>query len=409
MTVRSTLGYKYIKRFYVARFISNLGNGMGPIALAFGILHLPHGSAKELGFVLGALTVSMLCVLPFGGVIADKYGRIRICAISDIVSGLVLLVQVYYFYLGHVPIAALLFSNIGFGLMWGLFWPSMAGVLPAILPEEKFQQGNAINQFVGNFAIIFGTAVGGYLISAFGSTAALFIDALTFIFSGLLVISLRGLTPARLDTGTSFRSDMKEGWRVFISFPWIVITVVGFSFLVMVWSGSQDVLGPVISLKYFHGAKSWALVVTSESIGYVVGSLLGIRVKIRYPMRFLTLISVTLTLYLLLLARPAPLFFIAAGAFAWGVTLDLWGSLWGTAFARTIPREALSRASAFDGLGTLLLRPVGLAIAAPLAGLLGITHTIEIFAAFSLVVIVVMVALPAVWSMQLKEPLTANF
>ena len=403
MTTQSTFSYKYIKRFYAARFISNLGNGMGPIALAFGILHLPHGSAKELGFVLGALTVSMLCMLPFGGVISDKYGRIRVCAYSDIVGGLVLLVQVYYFHLGHVPIAALLFSNIGFGLMWGLFWPSSSGVLPALLPEEKFQQGNAINQFIGNFAIIFGTAVGGFIITAFGSTIALFVDALTFIFSGILVFTFKGLTPPRTPTGTSIREDMREGWRVFISFPWIVITVAGFSFLVMVWSGAQDVLGPVISLKHFQGAKSWAFVVTAESIGYVVGSLIGIKIKIKYPMRFLTSISFTLTLYLLLLARPAPLLLIAAGAFLWGITLDLWGALWGTAFQRTIPREALSRASAFDGLGTLLLRPVGLAIAAPLAGVLGIGHTMWIFAGISLVVIVIMFATPAVRQMQLSD------
>jgi len=408
MISRSTLSYKYIKRFYVARFISNLGNGMGPIALAFGILHLPHGSAKELGFVLGAMTVSLLCMLPFGGVISDKYGRIKICAYSDIVGGLVLLVQVFYFYLGHVPIGALLFSNIGFGLMWGLFWPSIGGVLPAILPEEKFQQGNAINQFIGNFAIIFGTAVGGYIISAFGSTVALFIDALTFIFSGLLVLTFKGLTPRRAPTGTSIREDMREGWRVFVSFPWIVITVGGFSFLVMVWSGAQDVLGPVISLKHFHGAKSWALVVTFESIGYIVGSLIAIKIKLKYPMRFLTGISITLTLYLLLLARPAPLLLLAAGAFLWGITLDLWGALWGTAFQRTIPREALSRASAFDGLGTLLLRPVGLAIAAPLAGALGITHTMWMFSAISLLVIVIMFAMPAVWKMQLVDSFTEN-
>ena len=408
MTIRSTLGHKYIKRFYLARFVSNLGNGMGPIALAFGILHLPHGSAKELGFVLGAQVVALLCMLPFGGVIADKYGRIRICAISDIVGGVVLLVQIYYFHLGHVPIGALLFSNIGFGLMWGLFWPSFSGVLPALLPEEKFQQGNAINQFVGNFAVISGTAVGGYLITAFGSTVALLIDSLTFIFSGCIVFTFRKLTPAREETGASIREDMKEGWRVFISFRWIVVTVAGFSFLVMVWSGAQDVLGPVIALKHFDGAKSWAFVITLESAGYVVGSLLGIRIKVRYPMRFLTGISVTLTLYLLLLARPAPLLLLALGAFLWGITLDLWGALWGTAFQRTIPREALSRASAFDGLGTLLLRPVGLAIAAPLASLLGVSHTIVIFAVISLVFILGMLAIPAVWQMELPEALSEN-
>jgi len=221
-------------------------------------------------------------------------------------------------------------------------------------------------------------------------------------------MTFRKLTPAREETGASIREDMREGWKVFISFRWIVITVAGFSFLVMVWSGAQDVLGPVIALKHFHGAKSWAFVITLESIGYIVGSLLGIKIKVTYPMRFLTAISVTLTGYLLLLARPAPLLLLAFGAFLWGITLDLWGALWGTAFQLTIPREALSRASAFDGLGTLLLRPVGLAIAAPLAAVLGVSRTITIFAAISLIFILGMLAIPAVWHMKLPDALSEN-
>jgi len=400
--------YPYIKRFYLARFISNFGNGMGPIALAFGILHLPHGSAKELGFVLGALTVAMLCMLPFGGVIADKYGRIKVCALSDIVGGIVLLVQVYYFHTGHVPIAALLFSNISFGLMWGIFWPSFSGAMPALLPEEELQRGNAITQFLSNFALISGTAIGGYVISTFGSTFALFLDAITFIISGSLVIHFRHLTPARTEGTTSIREDLKEGWRVFSSYPWIVITVAGFSFVVMVWAGAQDVLGPVIALRHFHGARSWAVVVTCESIGYVIGSLIGIRIKIKYPMRFLTIISLTVTAYIFVLSIPGSLLIICLAAFFWGITLDLWGALWGTAFQRTIPREALSRASAFDGMGTMLLRPVGLAIAAPLAAWLGIRQTLELFSAISALVIGALLAFPAVWRMKLEPALTEN-
>jgi MFS family permease len=408
MTIRKTLSHKYVKRFYFARLISNFGNGMGPIAIAFGILHLPHGSAKELGFVLGASTVALLCMLPFGGVIADKYGRLRMCALSDIAGGLFLLIQVYCFFKGSVPVTALLISNIGFGLSWGIFWPAFSGALPALVPEEEFQQGNAVNQFIANFAIITGTAAGGYLISAFGSTIALFIDALTFIVSGSLVMTFRHLTPARTETGNSIRADLREGWKVFSSFPWIVITVAGFSFVVMVWPGAQDVLGPVIALKHFQGAKSWAVVVTCESIGYVVGSILGIRIKIKHPMRFLTSISFTLTIYLLVLSGPLSLALICLTAFFWGVTLDLWGSLWGTAFQRTIPREALSRASAFDGLGTMLLRPVGLAIAAPLASLFGVRQTMLIFAGVSFLVIVILLTIPAVWSMELEDSLSEN-
>jgi fucose permease len=201
---------------------------------------------------------------------------------------------------------------------------------------------------------------------------------------------------------------MREGWKAFSSFPWIVITVAGFSFVVMVWAGAQDVLGPVISLKHFHGAKSWAVVITCESIGYVVGSILGIRIKVKHPMRFLTSISLTLTIYLLALSGPLPLTVICLTAFFWGVTLDLWGTIWGTAFQRTIPREALSRASAFDGLGTMLLRPVGLAIAAPVASIFGVGHTMLIFAGVSFAVIVVLLMIPAVWSMELKDSFSEN-
>jgi MFS family permease len=347
-------------------------------------------------------------MLPFGGVIADKYGRVMMCSLADIVGGLFLLVQVYFFYLGHVPIAALLVSQIGFGLMWGIFWPAFSGALPALLPEEELQKGNAINQFISNFALISGAAIGGYLISAYGSTTALLIDGVTFIVSGALVISFHHLTPARKETGASIRADLREGWRVFSSYSWIVVTVAGFSFVVMVWAGAQDVLGPVIALQHFHGAKSWAIVITCESIGYVVGSILGIRIKIQRPMRFLTSISFTLTIYLLALSGPLSLGVICLAAFLWGVTLDLWGSLWGTAFQRTIPREALSRASAFDGLGTMLLRPVGLAIAAPLASLFGVRQTMLIFAGLSFLVIATLLLIPAVWSMELKDSLSEN-
>ena len=78
MSVRKVLKYPYLKRHYVGRFISNFGNGMSPVALAFGILHLKNGSPSLLGWVLASANIAMLLVAPFGGVIADKLGRVRI-------------------------------------------------------------------------------------------------------------------------------------------------------------------------------------------------------------------------------------------------------------------------------------------------------------------------------------------
>jgi hypothetical protein len=69
LDTRQVLARPYVKRLFTARFISNFGNGMGPIALAFGILALPNGSANLLGLVLGTTTAIFLLVAPFGGVI----------------------------------------------------------------------------------------------------------------------------------------------------------------------------------------------------------------------------------------------------------------------------------------------------------------------------------------------------
>jgi MFS family permease len=393
---------KYLKRFIFARFISNFGNGMSPIALAFGILHLPNGSANVLGLVLGSATVAMLVMSPFGGAIADKFGQVRVSGMVDIWASLGLFVQAGFFATGHVPLAVMLIANINFGLMWGIFWPAMSGVLPAIVPDEQLQTGNAVNQFFQNGAMILGAATGGIIVSQFGSTWALGVDAATFFIAGLLVFSFGHIVPRREANENSMLDDLKHGWKTFLSYRWIVSGVLGFSLIVLAWAAGQEILGPIIALKNFDGAKSWSVVLTAESIGYVIGSLTAMKIKPKHPLRFLLSISFSMPLFLWSLSKPQPLWFIALCALAWGVTLDLWSSLWSTAMQREVPREVLSRVSAFDAMGTMMFRPVGLAIAGPLSVLLGIPHTLQVLALLCVIMIGVMFAIPEMRNMQMK-------
>lgn len=393
---------KYLKRFIFARFISNFGNGMSPIALAFGILHLPNGSANILGLVMGSATIAMLVMSPFGGAIADKFGQVRVSGLVDIWASLGLFVQAGFFATGHVPLAVMLIANINFGLMWGIFWPAMSGVLPAIVPDEQLQTGNAVNQFFQNGAMILGAATGGIIVSQFGSTWALGVDAATFFIAGLLVFSFGHIVPRREANENSMLDDLKHGWKTFLSYRWIVSGVLGFSLIVLAWAAGQEILGPIIALKNFDGAKSWSVVLTAESIGYVIGSLTAMKIKPKHPLRFLLSISFSMPLFLWSLSKPQPLWFIALCALAWGVTLDLWSSLWSTAMQREVPREVLSRVSAFDAMGTMMFRPVGLAIAGPLSVLLGIPHTLQVLALLCVIMIGVMFAIPEMRNMQMK-------
>jgi MFS family permease len=400
---KEVLAHKYVKRLFLARFISNFGNGMGPIALAFGILALPNGSANMLGFVLGTTTVVFLLMAPFGGVIADKYGRARMVGLTDMAAGAVLFIQVFYFAKGEVPLAILLITNGFFGLMWGIFWPAFSGLMPAVLPEEGLQKGNALNAFMTNAGVISGAAVAGILIDIFGVAFTLAIDAASFFISGLMIFTFRHLTPRAQKTENTMLDDLIHGWKIFLSFRWIVIIVGAFSFIVMCWAAAENVLGPLIALEHFNGAKSWSFVISAESAGLIVGSLIAIKVKPKYPMRFLMISSFTITFYIWSLAKPQSLLMIAFGAFLFGITLDLWGTLWSTALQRKVPRDSLSRVSAFDAMGSMMFRPVGLAIAAPLSTLVGIENFLQILAAITVVAIVVPLLDPQVRNMSYED------
>ena len=387
MEISQVLAQPHAKKFFIARFISNYGNGMSPIALAFGILALPNGSANLLGLTLGVTSAMFILMVPFGGVIADKYGRAKMVGLTDTLAGLILFIQVFYFTTGDVPVAVLLIVNGCYGILSGIFWPAFTGIMPSIVPEAGLQKANAINSLAANAGLILGAASAGILIDTYGAAITLGIDAASFVIAGVLVSTLSHLTPPMANNTNTMMKDFVDGWRVFKSFNWIVIVVVSFSFIIMCWAAAENVLGPLVALEHFNGAKSWSIVITAESAGLVVGALLAIKIKPKYPIRFLQISSFTLCFYMFSLAKPQSLLVVSICAFFFGITLDLWGTLWYTALHRMVPRDALSRVSSFDAMGALVFKPIGLAIAAPISLLIGIDNLIYILIAISVLAI----------------------
>jgi hypothetical protein len=76
------------------------------------------------------------------------------------------------------------------------------------------------------------------------------------------------------------------------------------------------------------------------------------------------------------LAIPTPLAVAVAAAFVAGVSLDIFAVLWDTALQQRVPREALSRVSSFDWLGTFALSPIALGVAGPVVLALGLSNVL---------------------------------
>ena len=100
------------------------------------------------------------------------------------------------------------------------------------------------------------------------------------------------------------------------------------------------------------------------------------------------LVTLALPAWLLILALESPLPVAALGAFAFGISLELFYVLWITALQTRVPRESLSRVNSYDALGSLMFGPIGLALAGPLVAAIGLQRSFLIGAAISTIAVV---------------------
>ncbi|MHB0929530.1 MAG: MFS transporter [Candidatus Nanopelagicales bacterium] len=359
------------RTLWVARLVSNLGNGMSPTALSFGILALPGATARDLGLVLAAQAIPLVVLLPLGGVIADRLPRAVVISTTDMILGGFVVTSGALFVTGHATVTNIALINVVSGVLHALWWPAFPGLVPAVLGDRDLQRGNALIAVASNAGLISGAGVAGALIATLGPGTAIIIDGVTFLVAGALVFSFRDVAKAQ-PSGESMLFDLNHGWKTFISFRWLWVVVAVFGIIMGCIRAAFDVGGPVLMRQSFDGPTSWALIQTAQAIGFLTGALLAARIRPQRPLVYCLVVSVVIPAYMLAMSVPFPVPALAGFAFLLGVGFDQWGVRWGPAMQTHIPREALSRASAFDAMGSLLFGPVGLAVAGPVIAAFGL-------------------------------------
>ena len=150
--------------------------------------------------------------------------------------------------------------------------------------------------------------------------------------------------------------------------PWLWVTVVVFSLAVPVGYAPLFVLGPTIARETYDSAAVFGIVTAAYGAGALIGALVGLR------------------------WRPAPpdaggvprdrgvaadAGVVRSSACPWrsswrcrsatGMGFALFEVFWDTTMAERIPPHALSRASAWEWMGSLALLPIGYLLAGPAA------------------------------------------
>lgn len=368
------LAEREFRLLFLGRTVSMIGNQVAPVGLAFAVLRL-SGSKSELGLVLAARSLPQVLFLLFGGVFADRLPRHLVMVASDAVSALSQGALAALLLTGHAQLWHLLALSAVNGASAAFFFPASTGIVPQTVSPGRLQQATAVLQVGLSGAAILGPALGGLLVAVSSPGWAVAADALSFAIGAVFVARMRGGAASRLEQRSLLR-ELAEGWREVRSRSWLWAIVLQFSIVNAVFAGAVNVLGPVQAQAHLGGAPAFGAVLSSEAVGLVCGGLLALR---WHPQRILlvaTLFVFASVAPLVLLGIPAALALIAIASFLAGIGFALFGIFWLMALQQQIPSARLSRVSSYDALGSWVLIPLGLVVAGPLAGAIGIRDAI---------------------------------
>ena len=378
-----------VQRMFIAYLVSYVGTAMAPIAMAFGVLQLT-GSPKDSATVIAAPTLASIGILLFGGVLADRTSRQRLIVGSELLSmaAQFSLAALFISGLASVPwLTAFMLIN---GIAIALHAPAASGFVVQLVDKDELQATNALLGTARNGALALGATLGGILVASYGAGITLLIDGLTFGFSALLVTSLKPAKQAAV-AAVSLFEDLRLGWREFISHTWLWVIVIQFSLIVAAGESLFGLIGPAVTLDEMSGVSDWKYIATSFGLGTLTGGIVGMAIKPKYPMRFATCCVFFFSGTALTMIAPMPLVVIAIATFVSGLAGQMFAILWYTSLQLHVPSHLLSRVSAYDHLGSIVLAPLGIVAAGFAYEYLGYQLTLCILA--GLVIVPTLVAL----------------
>ena len=382
----------------IARVISNFGNGLGPIALAFGVLGLEDATASSLSIVMAAQLGPMVLFMLFGGVIADRFPRALVVGISDILLSGFVIANGIMLINGSATVMSLAIIAFISGSLNELWWPAFAGLIPEIVDEEDLQSANSVVALGANGANITGTVAGGIIVAGIGAGWAMVTDGISFLIAGLLVFTLRKYGKTRVETEHSptVFDDLVHGWKEFSSRSWVVAVVAGYSIIAMIFESVFGVVGPVHAEQELGGPKPWSWILAAMSAGMIAGVLVSLKVRPKHPLLIGLSAQLGVVCWILTMGATNWIPLIMISAFFAGIALDFFMVLWQTAMQSNIPRESLSRVSSYDAFGSLALAPIGLVVAGPITEKFGSSTTLIAMGIIFIAVLAAMLAVPAV-------------
>jgi MFS transporter, DHA3 family, macrolide efflux protein len=368
------------------QLISQIGDGVSKLALLWFVYAVTGSPLKT--SVIGLLqTIPPIVLGPLIGVYVDRLPKKVLLITSDVLRALLIglipcLIPVESFTVSVLYVLVFLHA-----IATAVFGPALTAAIPAFVPKRQFTAANALLQGTTSLGIIFGPALSGLGIAAYGSQEVLCLNAATYMISAAFLLLVRFRNPVTPVSSPAARStmlqDLIEGFRYSVVTQPRLLLLTSIAALYTFGTSALNALFPVFARKmlglgpvevgYLWSALGVGLLVTSIGLLWVTEWRVKDRMRLIMATSVLSgaaLCALTVTPDPYLAGFLMGVIGCGMGAFtpiAWGIIQEL------------APRQMIGRVLGLYGTGAMTAAIGGISVfgwiteqQGPETGLLGI-------------------------------------
>ena len=362
-------------KLWAAQLVSLLGDWFSTIVISALIVSYTAETGYQ-GVAVSAFLIARLIppllMRPLAGVLADRFDRKRLLIASDILRSLAVLGLLFTTQGPEYLPLVYVFIVIQF-LVSSIFEPARNAIMPSILYRHQLVIGNTLSSVTWSAMLAIGAITGGLVAELLGIQAALLIDALTFVVSALLVVTIVIPETPRSELGQELRKVKDKSQRTFLdgirfllkqpraAAPLLVkmgLSITSSDTVLIIYGTQVFVLGD-------QGITSMAILWAAFGFGAIIGPLITNHFSdgsVRALRRLIIIGFILLALGWLLWGLAPSLEFLVFAV----VVRAMGGSVnWtysSVIIQQVVPDEYLGRAFSLDFAGFELVQSIGIVV-----------------------------------------------
>lgn len=227
------------------QLVSQTGQRAFGLAMLFFIKETT-GSASLMGLMMMLSSLPGVLLGPMGGTFADNFSRKKIIVFGDLINGFIVLslgiLMMFVFfgreqlaltyppteftlffltyiepYANTIMIGWLFFVAAAGAIIFAVFTPAVTAAVPDLVPVNKLDAANSLNQFAIFISLFIGQGLGGLLYTITGAGVLFLGNGLTYLFASSTeaFVKIPQVIPEKTKKGSEafkeFVSDTKEG------------------------------------------------------------------------------------------------------------------------------------------------------------------------------------------------------